>query len=288
MNSRDPLTQKTLLACFAHPDDETFGVGGTLARYAREGVAVHLACATRGEVGMVKPEHLQGFATIGELRWAELACAAQALGLASITYLGYRDSGMEGSPDNHHPEALAAAPVEAVAGKIVRLIRELKPQVVMTFDPVGVYGHPDHIAIHKATVLAFEAAGDPQQWPEAGPTFAPARLYFYTIPWNALRWMLRLMPLLGQDPTKVGTNRDIDLMRMAENRFRVTTVIGTGRYREIQRQAMACHRSQLTGEEGQPWLLKLASRLEGYWQVYTRAHPPFRGGRRERGLFGDL
>ncbi len=282
------MTQKTLLACFAHPDDETFGPGGTLARYAREGVAVHLACATGGELGSVPPELMRGFNSVAELRWAELTCAAETLGLASVTPLGYRDSGMEGSPDNHHPDALAAQPTEAVAAKLVVLIRNLRPQVVMTFDPVGVYCHPDHVAIHRATVRAFEAAGDPQQWPEAGPAFAPSRLYYYTIPWNALSWMLRLMPLFGQDPTKVGSNRDIDLVRMSENRFPVTTVIRTGRYREVHRQAMACHRSQLPGEEGLPWVLRLASRLEGYWQVYTRAYPPFNGRGREKDLFEGL
>src|SRR4030043_2055919 len=109
------------------------------------------------------------------MRWAELTCAAKVLGLADIIYLGYRDSGMTGSEDNKHPEALVKAPVEQVAGRIVKVIRELKPQVVITFDPVGGYRHPDHIAVHNATVAAFRTAGDERGELEGLPAFAPQK-----------------------------------------------------------------------------------------------------------------
>src|SRR5436190_24344977 len=100
---RDGPTRRTLLVVYAHPDDESFGNAGTIARYSAAGVAVHYACATRGECGSVAPELLQGHADIGALRTAELTCAAQALGLAAVHFLGYRDSGMAGMPDNRHP-----------------------------------------------------------------------------------------------------------------------------------------------------------------------------------------
>ncbi|MDO8491835.1 MAG: PIG-L family deacetylase, partial [Dehalococcoidia bacterium] len=163
------MNQRTLLYVGAHPDDETFGLGGTLAYYAAAGVKVYCACATRGEAGSISPEHLRGFASPGDLRWAELKCAGEVLGLTDVIYLGYRDSGMPGSVDNKHPQALAAAPVEEVAGRVVKALREFRPQVVITSDPIGGYRHPDHIAIHDATVMAFHAAGDPTQYPEAGP-----------------------------------------------------------------------------------------------------------------------
>ena len=150
--------QRVLLFVGAHPDDETFGAGGTLARYAASGTRVYLACATRGEVGAADPEYMKGYATVGEMRWGELKCAAGILGLADVIYLGYRDSGMPGSEDNKHPNALAAAPIEQVAGRIVKIIRELQPEVVITFDPIGGYRHPDHVAVHNATVKAFAAA----------------------------------------------------------------------------------------------------------------------------------
>src|SRR5512136_1210059 len=148
----------TMLVCLAHPDDETFGMGGTLALYARRGVQVHLVCATRGEVGEVDQELLQGFSSVGERRESELCCAADILGLAGVYFLDYRDSGMPGTPDNQHPNALAAQPIDEVASRLVNYIRRLKPQVMVTFDPIGGYRHPDHVAIHQATVRAFELA----------------------------------------------------------------------------------------------------------------------------------
>ena len=110
-------SKPVLLAVLAHPDDETFGMGGTLALYAQQGAAVHLVCATRGEVGDVDPEYMQGYDSIADRREHELRCAAQMLGLAGVHFLDYRDSGMPGSEDNHHPRALAAAPLDEVASK---------------------------------------------------------------------------------------------------------------------------------------------------------------------------
>jgi LmbE family N-acetylglucosaminyl deacetylase len=129
----------TLLAVLAHPDDETFGMGGTLALYARRGYAVHLVCATHGEVGEVEAEQMEGYASIADLREHELMCAASQLGLSEVHFLKYRDSGMPGSPDNQHPQALFAAPLEQVVGDVVASIRQIRPQVVITFDPIGGY-----------------------------------------------------------------------------------------------------------------------------------------------------
>ena len=154
--------KRILLAVLAHPDDETFGTGGTLALYARSGAEVHLICATRGEVGEMDPKLLRGFDSIAERREHELRCAAELLGLSGVHFLGYRDSGMPGSPDNSHPNALAAQPLDKVAADVAQWIHALKPQVVITFDPIGGYRHPDHIAIQKATVKAFEDALRPQ------------------------------------------------------------------------------------------------------------------------------
>src|SRR5512139_2116978 len=127
------MEPKTLLVVFAHPDDESFGMGGTLAYYAKQGAAVHLICATRGEVGTVDPKLLEGFDSIADLRESELRCAASTLGLTSVHFLDYRDSGMPGSIDNQHPQALINQPIDVVAGRIAGLIRQLKPQVVVTF-----------------------------------------------------------------------------------------------------------------------------------------------------------
>ena len=152
--------KNTLVFCGAHPDDESYGVGSTLAQYAAAGVKVYYVCSTGGEAGTVDPKFLRGYATIKDLRLAELKCAAQVLGLAGVIELGYRDSDMRGSESNKHPDALAMAPIDEIAKRIVKIIRDIKPEVIITHDSSGGYGHPDHIGTHNATVKAFQAAGD--------------------------------------------------------------------------------------------------------------------------------
>jgi len=129
--------KKTILAVLAHPDDETFGMGGTLALYARQGVDVHLITATNGDVGEVDANYLKGYKSIADRRIAELECAAKLLGISKLHFLNYRDSGMAGSPDNKNPKALAAQSIAKVAARVAHIIREIKPQVVITFDPIG-------------------------------------------------------------------------------------------------------------------------------------------------------
>jgi LmbE family N-acetylglucosaminyl deacetylase len=128
---------KTLLAVLAHPDDESFGLGGTLALYAKRGYDTYYVCATRGEVGAADEEFMKGFKDTAEMRTDELMRAAKCLGLKDVIFLGYRDSGMPGSEHNQHPDAQINHPIDEVAGKVVRYIRELKPEIVITFDPIG-------------------------------------------------------------------------------------------------------------------------------------------------------
>ncbi|MCO5246119.1 MAG: PIG-L family deacetylase [Anaerolineae bacterium] len=147
---------RVLLAVFAHPDDESFGPGGTLARYAAEGADVWLVCGTDGDAGTVDAEMLANYASTSQLRAAELCCAAQTLGLKGVDWLGYRDSGMAGSSDNQHPKSLYKAPMEEVVGKIVASIRRHRPQVIVCDNQFGGYGHPDHIAVHTVGTRAAE------------------------------------------------------------------------------------------------------------------------------------
>lgn len=134
--------QQSLLLCLAHPDDESFGSGGMMAMYATQGVNVSLVCATRGEVGEISDPTLATPDTLSQVREAELRCACETLGVNEPIFLGYRDSGMAGTDDNHHSDAFANAPAEAVVPHLVEIIRRLRPQVVVTFDPSGGYGHP--------------------------------------------------------------------------------------------------------------------------------------------------
>jgi LmbE family N-acetylglucosaminyl deacetylase len=278
---------KTILAVLAHPDDESFGMGGTLALYARRGVSVHLICATRGEVGDVLPHMLEGFDSIGDLREHELRCAAEHLGLAGVHFLGYRDSGMPGSPENSHPEALAAAPLEEVATLVAVLIRKLRPQVVLTFDPIGGYRHPDHIAIQQATVRAFHAAGDPEAFPGGEPPYQPDKLYFHTFSRRFMGLVVRLMPLFGQDPRHFGQNKDIDLVSLAGENFPVHARIDYREVVELKDRASACHASQLG--MGPPrgilgWAFRRGTGTETFMRAYPEAHP----GLREVDLFSGI
>ncbi|MBI4180314.1 MAG: PIG-L family deacetylase [Chloroflexi bacterium] len=280
--------QKTLVFLGAHPDDESFGVGATLAQYAASGVKVYYVCATGGEAGTVDPEYMQGYATIEELRSAELKCAAEALGLADVVYLGFRDSGMSGSESNTHPDSLAVAPLDEVAERIVKTIRELKPDVLLTHDAGGGYGHPDHIATHNATVKAFYAAGDPAQYPEAGPVFQPHKLYFAVRPRGITKMMVRLMPLFGQDPHRFGRNKDIDLTRMTAVEYPVHAIIRLSKQAtEMRNKAAACHASQGGGRfrRGTFRILQIIEKLRGPRDYFMLAYPPLTRRRQEKDLF---
>lgn len=269
---------KTLLAVFAHPDDESFGPGGTLAKYAAEGIAVHLICATLGEAGENDTPGLGECENLACQREQELRCAASILGLAEVHLLGYRDSGMAGSPDNQHPRSLVQADPDVLAERVASLIRRLRPQVVLTFDPFGGYGHPDHIAMHRATVAACERLPEDER---------PPKLYFTTFPRTTLRWTVRLMPLFGVNPEAIGKNQDINLRAVLEHELPATTRIDIGDYYEIKQRAGACHSSQLSGP-GSFWG-RLPRWLVRRWQsteTFHRATPPFRRGERvERDLF---
>lgn len=269
----------TLLAVLAHPDDETFGMGGTLALYARRGDDVYLVCATRGEVGTVDPEHMRHFNSIAELRESELRCAAEHLGLKQVFFLDYRDSGMPNTPDNQHPDAQVAHSVDEVAGKVVKYIRQLKPDAVITFDPIGGYRHPDHIHIHQATVLAFEKADDPSFHPESGAPFKPRFLYYQVFPKQFLRWMTRLMPFVGMDPRRFGRNRDVDLKSLVDVDFPVHVRVDTRSVSDVAMAASLCHASQ-GGGQMRSGLMGFVRRLVGEREEYMQAYPPIHNGRR--------
>ena len=280
-------TKPVLMAVLAHPDDESFGMGGTLALYARRGYPVHLVCATRGEAGDVDPHYLEGFDSVAERREAELRCAAGILGLAGVHFLEYRDSGMPGSPDNEHPNALAGAPLEEVAGRVVQLLRRIQPQVVVTFDPIGGYKHPDHIAIHRATVRAFELAGDPSYATDL-PPYQPGKLYFQVFPTKLLRLGVRLLPLFGRDPRRFGRNGDIDLVDLVEDGDFPTHVLVD--YREVSQakeDASLCHASQLDGASLRRGPMRWAQALFGEKDHFMRAYPSVEGRVRQRDLFED-
>jgi LmbE family N-acetylglucosaminyl deacetylase len=265
---------KTLLAVLAHPDDETFGMGGTLALYARRDVQVHLVCATRGEVGEVDPEYKEKIKSPACLRTQELRCAADVLGIDHLHFMNYRDSGMPGSEANRHPRALAAQPVDQVADEVVHLIRQIRPDVVITFDPIGGYRHPDHIAIQRAAVSAFDRAADQDfEDPEGLPPFQPQKLYFHTINRTYLKIVVWVLRLIGQNPREYGRNKDIDLVSLTEVDFPTHARIDYRPVREIRDKAAACHASQGGGQMNKGFRGFINWLFGGHSETFMQAYP---------------
>ncbi len=280
----------TLLAVLAHPDDESFGMGGTLAHYADRGVQVHYLCMTGGESGTVEPEFLRNFGSISELRAHELACAARELGLTSHFFSGYRDSGMRGTPDNDHPKALVNQPVEEVAALVAHHIRRLRPQVIVTHDPIGGYLHPDHIAAHKATVRAFQSAGDPQAYPtDELPAYQPQKLYYNAFSKRFLKIMTAVLRLLGRNPAQFGRNQDVNLFELAEaGDFPIHARINVRASLPKRDRASACHASQLGSGPPNRGVLAFLLRYLRAHETYMRAYPQAPDGLRESDLFSGV
>ena len=265
--------ERTVLAVFAHPDDESFGPGGTLAKYASEGAHVWLVCGTDGDAGTVDAGMLEDYANTAQLRAAELCCAAQTLGLQGVDWLGYRDSGMAGSPDNEHPRSLVQAPMETVVGQIVSSIRRHRPQVIICDNQYGGYGHPDHIKLHQATVLAFQAAADSTEYPDTGPAFQPQALYFTAFNPGLLKQLVRLMPLFRRDPRRFGRNQDIDLLEILSWETPVHARVDIRPYLEVKQRASACHASQGGGQQFLGWLPEVVRRRWLGYETFVQGHP---------------
>jgi N-acetyl-1-D-myo-inositol-2-amino-2-deoxy-alpha-D-glucopyranoside deacetylase len=233
--------EHSLMAIYAHPDDEAFGTGGTISRYASEGVKVYLVSATRGEAGEISDPSLATPETLGCVREDELRCAAETMGVTQLVFLDYRDSGMAGTPENQDPSAFINAPAEEVVPRLVSLIRGLRPEVIMTFEPNGGYGHPDHIAIHKHTVAAFHAAADPTCYPELGAPWQAKRLFYTAIPRSFFKDMRQQMVELGLDTKDLGSVDDPQLGWPDEA---VNVRLDVSHSVESKWQALQCHRTQ--------------------------------------------
>jgi LmbE family N-acetylglucosaminyl deacetylase len=231
----------------------------------------------------VDEEHLAGFKDTAELRTDELNRAAKILGLKGVFFLGYRDSGMPGTEENKHPNAQINHSIDEVAGRVVKYIRELKPDVVLTFDPIGGYKHPDHIHIQRATTLAFEKADDASFHPEAGAPFKPRALYYHVFPRGFLKWMTRLMPLFGKDPRKWGRNGDIDLTELVVD-FPVHVRLDVRSVADVKALAGAQHASQ-GGVGMRRGLMGFITRVFGEREDYMQAYPLVNGN---QGVRRDL
>ena len=262
-----------LLAVFAHPDDETLGAGSTLARYAAEGVAVHLVTATRGERGWQgKPADNPGMDALGELRTRELYDAAHVLGIRDVAFLDYVDGDLD-----------RADPAEAT-GKIVSHLRRVQPHVVLTFGPEGVYGHPDHIAISQLTTAAIVCAADAGYGdPSELPPHRVAKLYYMV---ESKRDVEVFVPLLGEIVFPVD---GVERRYMGWEEWAITTRIDGGAHWHTVLRAARCHRSQMQGFPDLERWSDEQHRLLWSQRSYYRAFSLVNGGRElERDLFEGL
>jgi len=282
------ISSRRLLAVLAHPDDESFGIGGTLARYADEGVDVHIAIATDGVAGSVIPGYEHTLAELAAVRRRELDEAIAILG-ATLHTFGYRDSGYIGDPANKHPEAFINADDVEATGRVVALIRQIRPQVVITHDETGGYYHPDHIHCWKITTAAFHMAGDPAQYPDIGPApYQPQRLYYTGFSNRMVKVFTLIMRLRGQDPKRAGRNKDIDWTRIGLDPRRLNAHVDYRRYWDVKRAAGAAHASQGGGMSRSRLLPEPFQRRFMATGTYIRAYPLPREGERERDLFAGV
>lgn len=262
-----------LMCVLAHPDDESLGMGGALAKYANEGIHTYLITATRGERGWFGAEaDYPGPEALGHLRAAELAAAAQILGLQEVILLDYRDG-----------ELAQAEPAQAVS-KLVMHLRKVRPHVAVTFDPNGGYGHPDHIAISQLTTAAVVAAADPNYGNvEAWPAHRVSKLYYRVV---TQAYATAYQAALGGLVMEVdGTRRSF----VAWPDWAITTWLDTSACWHQVWQAVACHRSQLPGYQTLKDLPDDHHRHLWGIQTYYRAFSLVNGGDQpEKDLFAGL
>ena len=230
--------QRTLLAVHAHPDDECISTGGILARYADEGVRTVLVTCTDGAVGEISDSGLATPENLVEVRDRELADSVRILNVSRLVKLGYRDSGMDGTADNQNPAAFLQCDFDEAAARVLQVVREERPQVIVTYDERGGYGHPDHIRAHQVAVAAFKAA--------QGEAESPAKLYYAVIRRSSIRSFGERLRAAGIDVPFEDLRDDGEPdTPFAVADERVTTEIDVSRYVAIKRKALIAHRTQM-------------------------------------------
>jgi N-acetyl-1-D-myo-inositol-2-amino-2-deoxy-alpha-D-glucopyranoside deacetylase len=243
---------RRLLLVHAHPDDECIGTGATMAKYVADGAHVTLVTCTLGEEGEILVPELEHLAAnrndaLGQHRIDELADAMKALGVTDQRFLGgpgrWRDSGMMGLPTNDRSECFWQADLDEAVGALVAVVREVRPQVVITYNEDGGYGHPDHIQAHRVAVAAFDAAADPGRYPDAGTPWQPSKLYYTAIPVSFLRMGWEALKELGEEtPFGVASPEELPFGDPDET---VTTRIDARDHLEAKVEAMRAHRTQI-------------------------------------------
>ena len=236
--------QLRLLSVHAHPDDEASKGAGTVARYRSEGVRSVLVCATGGEAGDIlnpaldTPEVRE---RLHEVRMEELARSAEIIGYDEVVMLGYRDSGMPGTPENEDPRCFARADLDEAVGRLVEIIRRERPQVIITYgDDQEGYPHPDHLRVHDITLPAFDAAADPDAYPGLGEPWQPLKLYYMV-------WSRKRFEAMHQRFLDLGLESPFDQKwfdRPSQDEA-ITTIIDISDFMDVRPAALKAHRTQI-------------------------------------------
>ena len=246
--STAPSAQRLcLLAVHAHPDDEASKGAATVHRYHREGVHTVLVCCTGGEQGEIlnpardRPEIRE---RLPEVRREELTRSTDVIGYEEVVMLGYLDSGMPGTPANEDPRCFARAHLHEAVARLVEAIRRTRPQVIVTYpDDQQGYPHPDHLRVHEISVLAFDAAGDPGAYPDAGDPWQPLKLYYSV-------WSRARMVAVHEAFLALGLQSPLDSrwFERPDMDDRVTTRVDVAAFGAVRRNALLAHATQIDPE----------------------------------------
>ena len=254
------MADLALLGVFAHPDDEQL-MSGVFAQSASDGIRTGLICATRGELGEIASPDLATPENLGQVRENELRAAVAVLGVKYLWFLDYRDSGMMGTAGNDDPSSFYKVDEAEAIGKIVKIIRDFKPAVMVTFDPTGGYGHPDHITVYRLATAAFHAAGDPSQYPDAGEAWQPARLFYSGFPRGEMMRFGEMLKEMGVE----------DFMGMSEegeyglDDATITNKVRVSDWAALKQKSLMHHRTQHNPNN-------LFSKMPQEWMDNFRSH----------------
>ena len=230
------------MAVHAHPDDESIGTGGILAKYAAEGLTTAVVYGTRGEAGeILNPEFEapEPGMSITDIRMQELKEALKVLRVQSTHFLEYRDSGINASGKHQHPDAFIHADPGEATKRLVRIIRKVRPHIMVTYNENGSYGHPDHIMANRVTLQAFDAAGNPEFTADQDlEPWQPSKLYYTAIPLARLRLFHQMALARGEDP-----GFDPEVLGTPDQEL--TSIIDVRKYLSQKLNALFCHQSQI-------------------------------------------
>lgn len=277
----------SLLAVRPHPDDESSATGGMLAYYHARGIRTGVVICTGGEEGEMHDPALDVVADkprLREIRTREVREACAILGVSHLRFLGYRDSGMQDTPANAHPEAFCQANLVEAVGRLVQIIRELRPRVIVTDPPGGGYAHPDHIMCHQVSVAAFHAAGDAQAYPDTGSAWQVAKLYAVVHvddgAWETLR------PEFKAAGFDLGGRRSRRHRRPGPET--ATVALDVRPYSTIQRRALLAHRTQIPSNSLWARLPDDLYRRAFATAYFMRLHPSAASGEREPDFYSGI